>query len=117
MQACHWLQKNNNRQQAAEILAAPEFLDMDQALISPSLTGQIVQQSGDCALHVPDFHLFGAGAAAIPDTGMAEALAIESMALLGSRVDQKRAQDLAHACFKPDLYEEAARYFLEPNTT
>jgi ABC-type nitrate/sulfonate/bicarbonate transport system substrate-binding protein len=112
MKACNWLEDINHRQQAAEILAGANFLDLDLSVIAPSLTGLIVPQHNTPAIEVTDFYQFGLGPAATPDPELAQALAIESMELLGSPVDTVRVKKLAAACFRPDLYHEAAACFV-----
>lgn len=114
MEACHWLadpgNRESNRERVAEMLAAPEYLDLPVEYIRPALSGQLVLARGEAPEAVPDFHVFGRYQAGFPWRSDGEWLLGQSAALLGKDLGAERTKALVQRTFRTDLYRESARH-------
>lgn len=109
MEAAHWLVDPEHRRQAAELLAAPRYLDLPQALLLPALLGEHGYRRNGSPVTNPDFLVFHRYQAGFPWRSSAELLAGDCLALLGRSLPKVELAALAAASYRTDLYREAAR--------
>lgn len=109
MEAARWLAEPEHRHQAAELLAAPHYLDLPQALVLPALLGVHHYRRNGSPVANPDFLVFHRYQAGFPWQSTAEQLAGDCLALLGRTLPATELAALAAACYRTDLYREAAR--------
>lgn len=111
MQAMQWLDEQpEHRQQAAQWLSQPEYLDLPFEQIAPALCGQLKQARWLPSLPMPDLHVFHRYQAAYPWPSHGLLAMSELLPLLPSGVQDNL--DLAATChqvFRTDLYREAAQ--------
>jgi len=117
MEAARWLVDPEHRRQAAELLAAPRYLDLPQALLLPALLGVHSYRRNGSPVANPDFLVFHRYQAGFPWQSSAEQLAGDCLALLGRTLPATELAALAAACYRTDLYREAARVFGWPCPT
>jgi len=108
MSACTWLTESANRVLAARMLGAPVYLDLPEAQILPSLTGQMVSSPSAVPVHVDDFHVFSSGQAGLPAQDAAAFMIERCAELLGRPIPRERVAALVAQTARPDLYHEAA---------
>lgn len=110
MQAMQWLDAQpEHRQQAAQWLSQPEYLDLPLEQISPALCGQLKQTRWLPSLPMPDLHVFHRYQAAYPWPSHGLLAMSELLPLLPPSVQARL--DLTTTChevFRTDLYHEAA---------
>lgn len=105
--AARWCDEPDNREEVAEILSAPPFLNLPSRVITPALLGHF-----DCGYgrveHVPDFMVFHRGNANVPTASKAAALqkALTSAGILRG----KTGPDLPSQLFREDLYRVAINH-------
>ncbi|NQX90311.1 MAG: ABC transporter substrate-binding protein [Halioglobus sp.] len=109
MQACQWLAEHHNRMAAADILARPEYLNLPERQLLPSLSGRFQFIKGSAPVDMPHFHVFGRFQAGFPWRSSAEHLLQQCNALLGRDSDRDQLKGLVQQTFRTDLYREAAR--------
>jgi two-component system, oxyanion-binding sensor len=115
MESCAWLADQKNRNEAAAILAMPEYLDTPQEFLAPSLTGRFVYAKGQAAVEVPDFHVFGRYQAGFPWRSHGDWLLQQTGALVGKTLSPERVKSLVQQTYRTDLYREAARHLQLPS--
>lgn len=104
-EAAAWCDEPQHREQLAEMLSGPNYLNLSARVIAPALLGRF-----DCGYGrteaVPDFHVFHRGDAGVPTLDKAEALqrALGAAGLL-SPVAAKDAA-LPRRLFREDLFRE-----------
>ena len=108
MEAARWLADAEHRRQAAELLAAPRYLDLPQALLLPALLGVHSYRRNGSAVANPDFLVFHRYQAGFPWQSSAEQLAGDCLALLGRTLPRAELAALAATCYRTDLYRDAA---------
>lgn len=102
--AGQWCQDSANHLRAAEIMAAPAYLDRPVEIVSRALTGQI--DGGAQQLSIPDFYVPHAGAANFP--WKSHGLWYYSQMVRWGEVGFSAANAaIAAATFRPDLYRAA----------
>ena len=107
LMACAWLSNDQNIAQTAQILSHPSYLDMPAAHILPSLEGS--NAAGNARRWV---RFFGT-AVNRPDRGLASQMIEACSDLLGRPLDAQLTASLAEQTWRPDLYEQAIRFFDE----
>lgn len=107
--ACQALANKEKRYEAAEILSAPEYLDLPVHYLAPSLTGDFCFRKGQPAKHIDNFHVFWDYQACFPWRSHASKLARLSAASLGRPVSEETESSLVQQCYRTDLYRESAR--------
>ncbi|MEH6636394.1 MAG: CmpA/NrtA family ABC transporter substrate-binding protein [Halioglobus sp.] len=115
MEACSWLAHPANREDAAAVLALPEYLNTPVDYLLPSLTGKFVYTRGQEPAVMPHFHVFGRFQAGFPWRSHGEWLLQQIEALLGKTLSQESVEALVQRTFRTDLYREAARYLELPS--
>ena len=115
MESCHWLADPAHREEAAAVLALPDYLDMPVKYLAPSLCGQFVYAKGQPAVDMPHFHVFGRFQAGFPWRSHGEWLLQQTGALLGKNFPVERVKSLVQQTYRTDLYREAARHLGIPS--
>ena len=110
MEACTWLAHPANREEAASVLALPDYLDTPVDYLRPSLTGRFVFAKGQAPVDMPHFHVFGRFQAGFPWRSQGEWLLQQTGELLGKTVPPERLKALVQQTYRTDLYREAARF-------
>jgi len=111
-----WLDENNNanRIEAVEILARPEYVGADAAVIANSMTGTFEYEKGD-KREVPDFNVFFRYNATFPFYSDA-VWYLTQMRRWGQITDHKPDawyDETAKSVYKPDIYMKAAELLIE----
>ncbi len=106
--ACDWLSKPANRLITAQAIGAPEFLDMPESRLAPSLTGRLVCVPGEEPVAVEDFHVFSTGNAGLPCRRTASFMIERSAELLGRPLTAEKTAALVQQTTRPDLFRQAA---------
>lgn len=109
MEACDWLARSANREEAVALLAKPEYLDCPGEYLLPSLSGRFVFARGQEPVDLPHFHVFGRFQAGFPWRSDGEWLLQQTGALLGKELSQEGVKSLVQQTFRTDLYRDAAR--------
>jgi ABC-type nitrate/sulfonate/bicarbonate transport system substrate-binding protein len=106
-QAAGWCDEPHHRAQLAEMLAAPEYLNLPAKVIAPSLLGRFDCGHGRIE-SLPDFHVFNLGGANVPTAARATALQAELVAagLIPARL---ATTALSRLLFREDLHRGAIR--------
>ena len=110
MESCRWLADLSNREEAAAVLALPDYLDTPVEFLSPSLSGQFLYAKGQQPVDMPHFHVFGRFQAGFPWRSHGEWLLEQTGALLGRSLPAERIKSLVQQSYRTDLYREAARH-------
>ncbi len=111
MQACQELSHKDKRNEAAEILSSPEYLDLPVHYIAPSLSGRFSFSKGQAPGHIDNFHVFWDYQACFPWRSHASLLTRGSASLLGRPLSDEAVASLVQQCYRTDLYRESARIF------
>ena len=116
--ACQTLANKEKRNEAAEILSTPEYLDLPVHYLVPSLTGDFCFRKGQPAKHIDNFHVFWDDQACFPWRSNASLLARLCAASLGRPVSEETESSLVQQCYRTDLYRESARLLgiVSPNS-
>ncbi len=112
IRAAIWLDANGNanREAAVAMLAKPEYVGADRAVIAASMTGTFEYERGDKRA-VPDFNVFFRYFATYPYYSDA-VWYLTQMRRWGQIAEQKPDawyDAIARSVYKPDVYREAAR--------
>lgn len=110
MEACEWLADMNNRELAIKVISKPEYLDISEHSLRPSLTGKIAYNRVNDSHDLPNFHVFSKYNAGFPWRSQAELMLKECENLLGKEVEQAKISSISQQCYRTDLYREAARH-------
>ncbi|MEM1114715.1 MAG: CmpA/NrtA family ABC transporter substrate-binding protein [Pseudomonadota bacterium] len=110
MEACQWLAEPANRARAAATLAEPEYLDLPESVLMPSLTGQLQFQRDAAVVELPHFHVFGRFQAGFPWRSTARQLLSMCLELLGREANEAELVSIVQQSYRTDLYRQAARY-------
>lgn len=115
MEACSWLADLEHREQSAQVLAGPEYLNLPVSSLLPSLSGELVFAKGEAPpTSLPDFHVFGRYQAGFPWRSDGEWLLREIAGVLGKAFPPEQVKSLVQQTFRTDLYREAARFLQIP---
>ncbi len=100
--AARWLGDSGVKTTASEMLARPEYLDLEPHIIDRGLTGRLtINQKGDTR-ECPGFLEFHAGAANFPWKSQGMWIASQMAARLG--LDRREVLEPGRAVFRSDLY-------------
>ncbi|MEO1307003.1 MAG: CmpA/NrtA family ABC transporter substrate-binding protein [Pseudomonadota bacterium] len=100
--ACRWLDKQDNRTLASEILMRSEYLDLSDSVIDRALMGRILPRPGSIGEDVPGFLHFARSGATFPWRSQAAWIAHRLAPRHG--LNRETAIAAAKACFRADLY-------------
>lgn len=109
MEACCWMADMDNREQAIKLLSQPQYLDLPEEYLRPSLTGKISHHRARTEYEHIDFHVFNRLNAGFPWRSDAEAMIAQFTPLIGKPIDSEKACSLVQRCCRTDLYREAAQ--------
>jgi nitrate/nitrite transport system substrate-binding protein len=107
IEAARWLDEPHNREEAAMILARPEYVRVPASILRAGLLGQFRFGRDDAPTVVPDFHVFHRYAANFPWVSHGEWL-ITQMLRWGQIKPPVDIQSAAAQVYRPDLYRQAA---------
>ena len=111
-QACEWLADMDNREECADILSMPCYLDLPRESLLPSLIGQMVLGPHQTIQAVPGFHQFRPDP---PEIEQFESMIGECMEMVGIETTGRTVSSIARQTARHDLYEET-RAWLTPGT-
>lgn len=116
LQACHWLDKPENRAAAAGLISSRHYLNAPIAAVQAAFLGQIVAPHGQPAQSLPDFYVFHRYAANMPWRSHGEWFLqqMQRWGEVGADIDTAAIID---ACYRPDLYRRAAASLGWPTPT
>ncbi|QPM91336.1 ABC transporter substrate-binding protein [Pseudooceanicola algae] len=103
--AGRWLAQPASRSLAAEILSAPDYLNLPAEVLDRALTGRLTISSRGEMRDVPGFIGFHRGTANFPWRSQAEWIALQLAARTG--LDRDRAIRAGRTAFRSDLYRTA----------
>ena len=104
-QAAVWCDEPRHRNQLAEMLSGPMYLNVSAKVIAPALAGRF-DCGHDCIETVPDFHVFSQGQATVPTINRAANVQAELVAA-GLVPRQMADPTLPGRLFREDLYRHA----------
>jgi ABC-type nitrate/sulfonate/bicarbonate transport system substrate-binding protein len=107
LEACRWLDEQENREPAAELLAQSRYLNVDTELVRRGLTGHYHFTRDAAPETIPDFGVFHRFAANFPWRSHAIWL-LTQMARWGQLPPSIDFEPLAEQVYRPDLYRQAA---------
>jgi ABC-type nitrate/sulfonate/bicarbonate transport system substrate-binding protein len=108
LEAGKWLDQNENREEAIQILASDRYINTPVEDIAPSLTGMLRYSQGDDPVKLEDFSVFYRYAANFPWRSHAEWI-ITQMYRWGQIDQLTDIQALASRIYRPDIYRDAAK--------
>ncbi|HUG62556.1 MAG TPA: CmpA/NrtA family ABC transporter substrate-binding protein [Methylomirabilota bacterium] len=116
IRAARWLDENDNanRGAAVEMLARPEYVGADAAVIANSMTGTFEFEKGDKRA-VPDFNVFYRRFATYPyySDAVWTLTQMRRWGQISEAKDDGWYADVAREVYRPDIYLEAARMLVE----
>lgn len=107
LEAAAWVDKRENRLRAAEIVSAPEFVDMPLEEVIGSLTGANRQIAGDIRTDITDFNVFHRYAANFPWQSQAKWV-LSQMIRWGELPADIDTKQISEAAFAPNIFRMAA---------
>ena len=105
MGACEWLANPENRRQCAEILALPQYLDLDIDQLMPSLSGELSLGAAVNPQYIADYQVFKPAA---PEPMLFEAMIEECLAMVGVDIGAERISALAQRTARADFFASAS---------
>jgi two-component system, oxyanion-binding sensor len=108
LRAAQWLDRRENRDEAVRILAMPEHIGVETALIRRALTGSLIRHPGGEPGDDADFILFHRHAANFPWVSHAMWL-LTQMLRWGQIAGPLDIGAIAGQIYRPDLYRQAAQ--------
>lgn len=104
--AAAWCDASGNREELADILSRPAYVNQKTEVLLPALTGAIIPQPGHGGVEIPDFLMFGQEASSFP--WRSQALWIYSQLVRWNMVAPSESDERAAAgVFRSDLYRRA----------
>ncbi|MDO8360680.1 MAG: ABC transporter substrate-binding protein, partial [Devosia sp.] len=116
IRAAKWLDENDNanRPEAVEILARPDYVGADAAVIANSMTGTFEYEKGD-KREVPDFNVFYRYFATYPY--YSDAIWYLTQMRRWGQVAQTQPdswyEEVAKSVYRPDIYLKAAQMLVD----
>ncbi|WP_299365396.1 ABC transporter substrate-binding protein [uncultured Paracoccus sp.] len=105
--AGRWLDAEDHRGTAVELIVHPDYLDLPWDLIEPGMTGELSVSGRGERRSLPGFLTFHAGAASFPWKSIAALFAVRMARLHG--LDPQLAMARAMGHFRTDLYRQHLR--------
>jgi len=116
IRAAEWLdaESNANRLEAVKILARPEYVGADEAVIANSMTGTFEYEKGD-KREVPDFNVFFRYHATYPyySDAVWYLTQMRRWGQIAEGKDDAWYAETAKSVYRPDIYLEAAQMLVE----
>lgn len=111
LKACQYLAQQEHRVEALSFLGKAEYLNMPEHLLAPSLLGEFKYSKNMQAVPFDNFHVFWKFEACFPWRSMAEKMVKLSNFALAKPIADSDIKSLVQACYRTDLYRDAASYF------
>jgi nitrate/nitrite transport system substrate-binding protein len=108
MDASQWI--DSHYQEAAAIVASSSYLDVDTAIVEPTLRGKWRYRAGEEQIDLPNYHVFNRHAANFPWTSHGIWI-LTQMCRWGELPMDTDVEALARAVYRPDIYRQAATAF------
>lgn len=109
MQAGARLDNSEARGAMAAVLARPDYLNLPEQILLPSLSGRLRFSKNLPSVPVENFHVFAGCQSGFPWRSAAAAMMRECSFALGKGFAEEEISSLSQQCYRPDLYREAAR--------
>ncbi len=106
--AARWLDRAENRLEAARILCGTDYLDMPFETVAMSLSGLCQRHADQAPQPMPDFHVFHRDGANLPRQDHALWL-LDQMVRWGQLTEEVRAADAARTIYRADIHRDALR--------
>ncbi|MFA9479577.1 CmpA/NrtA family ABC transporter substrate-binding protein [Phycisphaerales bacterium AB-hyl4] len=108
LEACAWLDHPDNREEAAQLVAQPGYVDASPSAVAAALTGQFRYGPGEPTTNTPDFFVFHRHAANFPwrSHAMWTLTQMIRWGQLDPRVDMEQ---IAREVYRPEVYRAAAQ--------
>ncbi len=107
LQAARWLDRPENRPEAASILARPHYVNASADVLAAGLLGRFRYAPADAPRALPDFHVFHRYAANFPWLSHAEWI-LTQMLRWGQLRGSPDIKAAASCVYRPELYRRAA---------
>ncbi|CAI8756964.1 CmpA/NrtA family ABC transporter substrate-binding protein [Methylococcus capsulatus] len=107
LEAAQWLDRPENRPEAAALLANPDYVGVPAEILQMSMTGSFQYAAGEPAVSLPDFNVFHRYAATFPWRSHALWF-LTQMLRWGQIAEPLDLHAVAARVYRPDLYREAA---------
>ena len=108
LESCQWLDQEQNRIAAAELLRHGRYVNTPVEVLEKSLTGNLRFSAEEQPHSIPDFNVFYRYAANFPWRSHALWF-LSQMKRWGQYDSVFEPEDIAHSVYQPDVYREAAR--------
>ncbi len=106
IRAGRWLDRRDNRLEAARLLVEGGWVDAPIEVVGLSLMGMIAHDLDEAPRFIPDMHVFHENGAGLPSL---EQAAIYTHALIeAGQLDQRPSESDLAAVYREDLYRQAA---------
>lgn len=115
MQAGAQLGNSETCSAMAAVLARPEYLNLPEQILLPSLSGRLRFNKHLDMVPVDNFHVFASSLSGFPWRSAAAAMMRECSFALGKGFAEEEIISLSQQCYRPDLYREAARHLGLPS--
>ncbi|HEV2513612.1 MAG TPA: CmpA/NrtA family ABC transporter substrate-binding protein [Devosia sp.] len=116
IRAAKWLDENDNanRPEAVEILARPDYVGADAAVIANSMTGTFEYEKGD-KRDIPDFNVFYRHFATYPyySDAVWYLTQMRRWGQIGETQADSWYDEVARSVYRPDLYLKAAQMLVD----
>ena len=111
IEAARWVDEDENRREAAAMIAAAPYVDAPVSVVARGLLGR--PRLGDRVVDLPDFHVFHRHAATFP--WISHAMWFMTQMIRWGQVEKPFAlRPAASEVYRTDLYADAAREVSEP---
>ncbi len=108
LQACHWLDDPDNRQETSELLQHGRYVNAPIEVLERSLTGSISYSADETPKSLPDFNVFHRYAANFPWHSHAVWF-LSQMKRWGQDLAGFSSGDIAASVYQVDVYRKAAK--------
>lgn len=113
LEAARWLDERAHRREAAYILSGPDYVNVSPAVLEPALTGQGVIEGRRSLLEGDDVLIFHHYTANFP--WRSHALWYLSQMIRWGQIDAPtQVEQIANACYRPDVFRMAAKHLDVP---
>ena len=107
LEACRWVDQPQHRQEVAEIISRPVYVNAPEEVVRMSMLGTFQYARNEFPRSLPDFNVFHHSAANFPWVSHALWLGTQ-MARWGQLKQATDLRKLAARVYRPDLYRKAA---------
>lgn len=111
MHACGWLSRPDNALEAAQVMSAKQYLDIEDSVLERALSGHLARTRNSAVEQVPNFLSFFDNQTNDPGGDSALQILDGCNDLLGRSVDPVQRHMLARRCFRSDLFHHTLQEF------